>query len=166
MSELESLDERLAPSAMGLPSAPLPAPYQAPRTAYVAPAPKTNATGSASLPANIDQQLLLLYNAYMSGGSKAVANSGLGSQLVIVGDSVMVTVRTSASTTTLAQQLSAQGMRIQAVAATTATSTGAVQGLLPISEIPAVAYDNGVVSVTAFIKPIPQAPLGGGHHFY
>ena len=131
---LESLDERIVPSALGVSAATVAA-----NEAVV------NAKGGATL-GSIYRQ----YVNYEQAGGKGTFTPSQSGQIFFNGTSVGVDLRYgSGNLNTLIGQLQGIGMRVTA----TAPHYNLVEGYLPISELPTVLANSHEVGATPVYKP-------------
>jgi hypothetical protein len=121
----------------------------------LAPAGGTTGTGSpTSLPPNVSQILDTIYNAYEQnpGGFPANLPATGGANLVVIqGANVGIQVHDSnpADFATLLTELQTAGMQVTISSA----QDGTIVGMLPISQLPAVADLPGAPSVTPLFRP-------------
>jgi hypothetical protein len=114
----------------------------------------TTSTASASLPANADNNLNTIYQQYLqfvnSGGSGTFSSS-LSNLIQIQGTSVGVQVHGNGTGdfNAMVSALESAGMQISATDAVTQT----VVGMLPITDLPAIAQGTQTLSVTPQYLP-------------
>jgi hypothetical protein len=108
--------------------------------------PVKGTTQPVTLPSNVSAQLQALYNAYQSAGGGSTAPSEPGLQ--ISGSSVEVSIKVSQGTAfdTALADLQKDGMQVSSSSST----YNLIDGLLPISELPAAAQvATGVAAAPA-----------------
>jgi hypothetical protein len=132
----------LPPSPVSV-TAPTPSPAPAP-----APAGGPTVTNP---PPKLDSNLNTIYRQFVSNGSSENFTSPLASFIKIEGNNVGVDVHGNGGDfTALVSELQGLGMQITASDATTQT----VEGMLPISQLPAAAVEPQTLSITAQYLPL------------
>ena len=133
--------------------------------------PTGTSTASATTPVDINdvkngplakagQTLIEVYNQYQNAnGGEFVLTGNLANIVRIRGDSVGVDVGAAPSNMiNVASTLKALGMDVTATDAT----TGKIEGYLPIAQLPAVAQNNDVLTLSPnYIPMMPPPPTGG-----
>ena len=100
--------------------------------------------------ANAGQDLITIYEEFEQGGGASLTSSKPG-QVEVVGTNVGVDVHSiPGSFNNLVSTLSALGMQIKTESAT----YGIIEGLLPIAQLPTVAQNAQVSSVSPIYNPI------------
>ncbi len=157
---LETLDERLAPSGFGFPGIHVPVPNASMLSKPATPTPTYHPDGSAMDKAG--QYLNTIYReyeAYSQGGAKEPFVSTQSGLVKISQDLVGVDVHAApGNIAAVAQQMKSLGMQVTGVDST----TGTVEGSLPIAQLPTVAGDPFVSSISPIFYP--TAYSGGLHH--
>jgi len=93
-------------------------------------------------------RLIALYQSFVnSGGQETSARAG---SIQVVGNQVRVDIRGTTSVGALASTLSSMGMQVEHTDANTRT----VEGLLPISQLPAVAQLSQVTTISPVSNPV------------
>jgi hypothetical protein len=115
----------------------------------------TDSGSTSSLPPNVSKTLDVMYGAYVQDPSHYPANlpQTNGANLVVIqGTNVGIQVHDNnpADFNTLVTELQAAGMQITSSSAT----YGLVVGMVPITQLPAVAAIPGAPSVTPMFQPI------------
>jgi len=94
--------------------------------------------------------LIALYQSFVnSGGQETSARAG---SIQVVGNQVRVDIRGTTNVGALASTLSSMGMHVEHTDANTRT----VEGLLPISQLPAVAQLSQVTTISPVSNPITR----------
>ncbi len=117
-------------------------------TSAVSGASATSATNPA--PANLSQQLQTIYNEYQAQQGDKTFSSSLSNVIQIQGTNVGVDVKMSSGDfNSYMQDLQTAGMQVTSFSST----YGIVEGMLPISQLPAVATNAQTLSVSPIYLP-------------
>ena len=117
---------------------------------------RTGGTGTGSqsnFPANVSPTLGVIYNAYEQNPGEFPANlSGAAALVVIQGSNVGIQVHDNnpADFDHLLTELTNAGLQVTSSSA----SSGTIVGMLPISQLPAVATLPEAPSVTPLFRPL------------
>jgi len=98
--------------------------------------------------AKAGKDLIAIYLAYGPSGT-GTPPSGSAAAIEVVGTSVGVTIRSSGDLNTLVAAMNGLGMQIQSSNA----NTHMVSGLLPIAQLPTVAQQADITSITPIYAP-------------
>jgi len=93
--------------------------------------------------------LYLDYQSFNSSGGQGTFSSTHAARLQVVGNQVRVDIRGTTNVGSLAATLSSKGMHVESTDANTRT----VEGLLPISQLPAVAQLSQVTTISPVFRP-------------